>query len=221
MSRIPKAKKQAEPRPAPEYPDELTPGEEEDFALLVSLSNSTEAKATQERQQAKTRVEFSQLATRARLVRFILAYFSGTKAPRAMEDAGISWGDVQIGRLCSPEFRAAFEFCERSHDQLLAIKAQARAEDALNGHDIGKGNVSLVRFLLERLRASSFGDPRYLQGPTSHGGGGGVVYQITINQAASPQTSPGSCASLCGECVTIPAEAVKTAEKIPLLCPNT
>ena len=221
MSRTPKAKKQAEPRPAPEHPDELTPGEEEDFALLVSLSNSIEAKATQERQQAKTRVEFSQLATRARLVRFILAYFSGTKAPRAMEDAGISWGDVQIGRLCSPEFRAAFEFCERSHDQLLAIKAQARAEDALNGHDIGKGNASLVRFLLERLRASSFGDPRYLQGPTNHGGGGGVVYQITINQAASPQTSPGSCASLCGECVTIPAEAVKTAEKIPILCPNT
>ena len=221
MSRTPKAKKQAEPRPAPEHPDELTPGEEEDFALLVSLSNSTEAKATQERQQAKTRVEFSQLATRARLVRFILAYFSGTKAPRAMEDAGISWGDVQIGRLCSPEFRAAFEFCERSHDQLLAIKAQARAEDALNGHDIGKGNASLVRFMLERLRASSFGDPRYLQGPTNHGGGGGVVYQITINQAASPQTSPGSCASLCGECMTIPAEAVKTAEKIPILCQNT
>lgn len=221
MSRTPKAKKQAEPRPAPEHPDELTPGEEEDFALLVSLSNSTEAKATQERQQAKTRVEFSQLATRARLVRFILAYFSGTKAPQAMEDAGISWGDVQIGRLCSPEFRAAFEFCERSHDQLLAIKAQALAEDSLNGHDIGKGNASLVRFLLERLRASSFGDPRYLQGPTNHGGGGGVTYQITINQAASPQTSPGSCASLCGECVTIPAEAVKTAEKIPILCPNT
>ena len=219
MSRTPKHK----PKPkAPEPFDDLTPAEEEDFALLVSLANSPEAKAgTQERPQAKTRVEFSQLATRARLVRFILAYFSGTKAPRAMEDAGISWGDVQIGRLCSPDFRAAFEFCERSHDQLLAIKAQARAEDALNGHDIGKGNASLVRFLLERLRASSFGDPRYLQGPTNHGGGGGVVYQITINQAASPQTSPGSCASLCGECVTIPAEAVKTAEKIPILCPNT
>ena len=234
MSRTP-------PKKSPQQPQTVTPdradvadldilpiGLEEQYALLVDLATNAPDKPQRQELEHRTpvprkcRVEFARLATRARLIRLLLSFFAGGRVPQLMRDYDISWADIQIGRLCdSAGYGRAWEYVERSRDDLLALKAQARAEAVLDGSEAGKGEAQLIRFFLERLRAGRYGDPRYLQGPTQYQGGGGVTYQITINQAASPQSSPGFGGRLCGGCVDIPADDSKTAEKIPLLCQNT
>lgn len=200
--------------------DDLPPDMEEEYALLVNLATSAPDKPQHQELEHRTpvprrcRVEFGRLATRARLIRLLLSFFSGGKVPQLMRDYDLSWADIQIGRLCdSAGYGRTWEYVERSRDELLALKAQARAEAVLDGAEAGKGEAQLIKFLLERLRAGRYGDPRYLQGPTQYQGGGGVTYQITIHQAAAAPR-------VCGDCVTIPAEVAKTAEKIPILCQN-
>ena len=178
-------------------PDALTNDEEEAFALLVEFANTRKAQDGEKREAQKTRVEFSQLVTRAQAVRFLLSYFAGQLPSVAMREAGISWGDLTICRLASPDFDAAFKFCKATTGERLALKALEATEKALDGREIGKEAASLSKFLLERLAADTYGDPRYKGGGIGHGGGGGNVYNINIMQAAAaPALCGGSVAEL-------------------------
>lgn len=194
-------------------PDTLTNDEEEAFSLLVEIAearsrDSTGAEGAQKKPPQKTRVEFSQLVTRARAVRFLLSYFSGDLPSVAMKSAGIGWGDLQICRIASPEFDRAFKFCRDSTGDRLALKALEAAEKALNGQEVSNSAASLSKFLLERLQADRFGDPRY-KGANggANGGGSGNVYQINLIQTAAPAPA------VCGGNVAEIARNVQIAQK--------
>ena len=203
----------ATPQPTPQPsttpahdPDTLTPDEEEAYSLLVDYANARREQDGHKREQPKGRVEFSQLVTRARAVRFVLSWFAGALPSVAMQETGIAWGDLMICRLASPDFNAVFDFCRTSTGERLAVKALNTTEKALDGRDVGKEAASLSKFILERLAADSYGDPRYKQG-----GGrvavGGNVYQINLIQAAA--TPP----ALCGASVAEVAKNAINAEK--------
>ena len=85
-------------------PDTLTPDEEEAYSLLVDYANARREQDGHRREQPKGRVEFSQLVTRARAVRFVLSWFAGALPSVAMQETGIAWGDLMICRLASPDF---------------------------------------------------------------------------------------------------------------------
>ena len=186
-------------------PDTLTNDEEEAYSLLVEFANARREKDGEKREARKTRVEFSQLVTRAQAVRFLLSYFAGALPSVAMRDACISWGDLTICRLASPDFDAAFKFCKATTGERLALKALEATEKALDGREIGKEAASLSKFLLERLAADTYGDPRYKGGGNGHGGGGGNVYNINIMQAAAAP-------ALCGGSVAEIPQTAKTKE---------
>lgn len=180
--------------------------------MLVQFANDKQTDADRRRQQQrKTRVEFSRLVTRARACRFLLAYFAGALPSKAMAETGIAWGDIEICRLASPDFDAAFKFCKSVANDRLALKALEIAEKAVNGAEVGRESASLSKFILERLSAGDgFGDPRYKLPGVMGGGGGGLVYNINIIQAAGadvplpqPQSRPKSV-DLCGVCVAHP-----------------
>lgn len=186
-------------------PDVLSAAEEEAYAMLVQFARDKIAasdKASDRRQQQQTRVEFSRLVTRARACRFLLSYFSGAMPSKAMAETGISWGDIAICRLASPDFDAAFKFCKSVANDRLALKALEIAEKAVDGAEVGRESASLSKFILERLSAGDgFGDPRYkIPGVMGGGGGGGLVYNINIIQAAGAGTGVGASQSqdLCG-----------------------
>lgn len=186
-------------------PDVLSTAEEEAYAMLVQFARDKIAasdKANDRRQQQQTRVEFSRLVTRARACRFLLSYFSGAMPSKAMAETGISWGDIAICRLASPDFDAAFKFCKSVANDRLALKALEIAEKAVDGAEVGRESASLSKFILERLSAGDgFGDPRYkIPGVMGGGGGGGLVYNINIIQAAGAGTGVGASQSqdLCG-----------------------
>ena len=187
-------------------PDTLTPDEEEAYSLLVDYANARREQDGHKREQPKGRVEFSQLVARAQAVRFLLSYFAGALPSVAMREAGITWGDLTICRLASPDFDTAFKFCKATTGERLALKALEATERALDGREVGKEAASLSKFILERLSADSYGDPRYKQG-----GGrvavGGNVYQINLIQAAA--TPP----ALCGASVAEVAKNAINAEK--------
>jgi len=199
----------------PDNPDDpLTLDEEEAYSLLCSISESNAG--GKDKPAPKSRVEFARLAVRARGVRYLLRSFEGLPPSKAMKSAGISWGDLTICRLSSPDFERVFQFCRREIGERLTDKALEAVENALDGRNISNSGGSLARFVLERLRRDDYGDPRYkyMQAAQGGGGGGGVVYHINvINTAQNPQTSPGLGPSLCGECVAIPAEAGETTQK--------
>lgn len=167
------------------------------------------ATASAHDKRQETRVEFSQLVTRARACRFLLAYFGGALPSKAMRETGIGWGDISICRLASPDFDAAFKFCKAMTGERLALKALEIAEKAVDGAEIGRESASLSKFILERLSAGDgFGDPRYkIPGVMGGGGGGGLVYNINIIQAAgadAPLSQPiagRQSPDLCGVCV--------------------
>ncbi len=203
----------ATPKPTPQPsttpaldPDTLTPDEEEAYSLLVDYANARREQEGHKREQPKGRVEFSQLVARAQAVRFLLSYFAGALPSVAMKETGITWGDLTICRLASPDFDTAFKFCKATTGERLALKALEATEKALDGRDVGKEAASLSKFILERLAADSYGDPRYKQG-----GGrvavGGNVYQINLIQAAA--TAP----ALCGAGVAEMAQKAINAEK--------
>lgn len=209
------------PRPADPGAD-LTPDEEETFALLLSIAESNRTEADEKRKPApKSRVEFSRLAVRARGVRFLLDYFAGVPPSKSLRALGLSWGDLTICRLSSPDFDRVYQFCRYQMGERLQDKALQAIENALDGYDIGSAAASSARFILERLTRGDYADPRYklLKGQQAGtGNGGGIAYQINIINTAQPldpaklgQTSPGLRASLCGDCVAIPADDVKTA----------
>jgi len=178
-------------------PDALTNDEEEAFALLVEFANARREKDGEKREAQKTRVEFSQLVTRAQAVRFLLSYFAGALPSEAMRRARIGWGDLTICRLASPDFDAAFKFCKASTGERLALKALEATERALDGWDVSKEAASLSKFLLERLAADSYGDPRYKHGGGGQHSGGGNTYNINIIQAAAaPAVCGGSVAGI-------------------------
>lgn len=162
-----------------------------------------------DKRQQETRVEFSQLITRARACRFLLSYFAGALPSKAMRETGIGWGDISICRLASPDFDAAFKFCKTMTGERLALKALEIAEKAVDGAEVGRESASLSKFILERLSAGDgFGDPRYkIPGVMGGGGGGGLVYNINIIQAAgadaplSPPIAGRQSPDLCGVCV--------------------
>lgn len=163
----------------------------------MDFTNTRKAEQGDRRRPQETRVEFSQLVTRARAVRFLLSYFAGALPSVAMKQAGIGWGDLTICRLASPDFDAAFKFCKASTGERLALKALEATEKALDGGQVSKEAASLSKFLLERLAADTYGDPRYKGGGIGHGGGGGNVYNINIMQAAAaPALCGGSVAEL-------------------------
>ena len=202
----PKPTTAGEPQPPAVTPDApLTNDEEEAFSLLVDFANAQKAKEEKPRQPQKTRVEFSQLVTRAGAVRFLLLYFSGSTPGKAMAEAGINWGDLQICRLASPDFDAAFKFCQQATAERLTLKALDNAEKALDGRIITKEAASLSKFLLERLAADRFGDPRYKAAGGAGAGGGGQVYNINIIQAAAAPV-------MCGGSVAQPLPNTKSAE---------
>ena len=186
-------------------PDTLTNDEEEAYSLLVEFANARREKDGEKREARKTRVEFSQLVTRARAIRFLLSWFAGELPSVAMRDAGIAWGDLMICRLASPDFDTAFDFCRTSTGERLAVKALNVTEKALDGREISKQAASLSKFLLERLAADTYGDPRYKGGGNGHGGGGGNVYNINIMQAAAAP-------ALCGGSVAEIPQTAKTKE---------
>lgn len=166
--------------------------------------------ATAHDKRQETRVEFSQLVTRARACRFLLAYFAGALPSKAMRETGIGWGDISICRLASQDFDAAFKFCKAMTGERLALKALEIAEKAVDGAEIGRESASLSKFILERLSAGDgFGDPRYkIPGVMGGGGGGGLVYNINIIQAAGadaplspPPIAGRQSPDLCGVCV--------------------
>ena len=195
----------ANTQPPAVTPDALTLEEEEAFSLLVDFANTQKAKDDKTRQPQKTRVEFSQLVTRAGAVRFLLSYFSGSTPGRAMKECGITWGDLQICRLASPDFDAAFKFCQQATAERLTLKALDAAEKALDGNTITKEAASLSKFLLERLAADRFGDPRYKGAGGAGAGGGGQVYNINIIQAAAAPV-------MCGGSVAQSLPNTKSAE---------
>lgn len=241
MSRKPKAKpqteEQEETRPAPiscpiERPAdpgaELSTDEEEAFALLLSIAESNQSEEDAKRKPPpKSRVEFSRLAVRARGVRFLLDYFAGVPPSKSLRALGLSWGDLTICRLSSPDFDRVYHFCRYQMGERLQDKALQAIEEALDGRDIGSAAASSARFILERLARGDYADPRYklLKGQQAAGGsGGGIAYQINIINTAAPVTAPAEAVkigqtsapcgrSLCGECVDIPAEAVKIGGK--------
>lgn len=234
MSRKPKAKpqteEQEETRPAPiscpiERPAdpgaELSTDEEDAFALLISIAESNQSEEDAKRKPPpKSRVEFSRLAVRARGVRFLLDYFAGVPPSKSLRALGLSWGDLTICRLSSPDFDRVYHFCRYQMGERLQDKALQAIEEALDGRDIGSAAASSARFILERLARGDYADPRYrlLKGQQAAGGnGGGIAYHINIINTAAPvkigQTSAPCGRSLCGECVDIPAEAVKIGGK--------
>lgn len=177
-------------------PDVLSAAEEEAYAMLVQFARDKIAASDKanDRRQQQTRVEFSRLVTRARACRFLLSYFSGAMPSKAMAETGISWGDIAICRLASPDFDAAFKFCKSVANDRLALKALEIAEKAVDGAEIGRESASLSKFILERLSAGDgFGDPRYkIPGVMGGGGGGGLVYNINIIQAAGAGAGVGT-----------------------------
>lgn len=186
-----------QPQPTADPAAPLSLDEEEAFSLLVDFANTRKAEQGERRQPQKTRVEFAQLVTRAGAVRFLLLYFSGSTPGRAMKEAGITWGDLQICRLASPDFDAAFKFCQQATAERLTLKALDAAEKALDGGTITKAAASLSKFLLERLAADTYGDPRYKHGGGGSHSGGGNTYNINIIQAAAaPAMCGGSVAGL-------------------------
>lgn len=179
-----------QPQPPADQAAPLSLDEEEAYSLLVDFANTRKAEQGERRQPQKTRVEFAQLVTRAQAVRFLLSYFAGALPSVAMREAGIGWGDLTICRLASPDFDAAFKFCKASTGERLALKALEATEKALDGRDIGKEAASLSKFLLERLAADTYGDPRYKHGGGGQHSGGGNTYNINIIQAAA---APAMC----------------------------
>lgn len=188
-------------------PDTLTNDEEEAYALLVEFANARmDAEGRKRPERPKGRVEFSQLVARAQAVRFLLSWFSGALPSDALRDAGITWGDLTICRLASPDFDCAFKFCKVYTGERLALKALNATEKALDGREIGKDAASLSKFLLERLQADTYGDPRYKSSAAGRVNVGGNVYNINILQAASAP-------ALCGGSVAEIAENAINKEK--------
>lgn len=226
----PDATTDAEPQQANPGPDPLCPiprpddiaapltiEEEDYYSLLVAIaeSNADEKKPA----APKTRVEFSALPIRARGVRLLFDYFAGVAPSKCLKRSGLTWGDLSICRLASPEFDAIYRFCFRQTGERLTAKALSAIEEALDGRDIGSAAASSARFLLERLRRDEFGDPRYkyLQAQQAGSGGGGITYNINILNTAAPaikpeigQTSAPGARSLCGDCVELPTDEAKT-----------
>ena len=194
-----------QPQPPEDPTAPLSLDEEEAYSLLVDFANTRKAEQGEKRQPQKTRVEFSQLVTRAQAVRFLLSYFAGALPSDAMKRARIGWGDLTICRLASPDFDAAFKFCKASTGERLALKALEATERALDGWDVSKEAASLSKFLLERLAADTYGDPRYKHGGGGQHSGGGNTYNINIIQAAA---APAMCG---GSVAGIPQNA-KSAE---------
>lgn len=225
------------PIPRPADPDaDLTPDEEEAYALLVDIAAADEeasrdrrAERRQGREPPKSRVEFSRLAVRARAIRHALDYFAGIPPSKSLRMLGLSWGDVQICRFASPDYERVYQLVRYRAGERLADKAIETAERALDGAKVDGPAVQLSRWVLERLGDARYQDPRYtyMRGAQAGPVGGGVTYQINILQQAAPvarpaipaqigQTSSPRAARMCGDCVDVVTDAVDNSQKVAL-----
>ena len=215
------------PIPRPDDPDApLTPDEEDAYALIGDIADiQAQAKAEdgpdgskpRPKPPQKSRVEFSRLSVRARGIRYLLDYFAGVPPSKSLKALGLSWGDLTICRLSSPQFEKIYQFCRYQMGERLQDKALQAVERALDGADIGSAAAQSARFVLERLTRGDYEDPRYRlaqrQRAAICGTGGGIAYQINIINTAAPVDAAklqSQTRHLCGDCVDIHADESQT-----------
>ena len=132
-------------------------------------------------------------SARACARRFLIHWFDGKRAKKAMEAAGCNWGDITAARFSDPDYKIAFEFIEAERPRLLQAAALDMSERVLDGEEVPAHAARLASFILERTRRADFGRE------TATGEGGqrnapAVVYNINL-------TAPAP-AKMCDQSVT-------------------
>lgn len=115
--------------------------------------------------------------------RFLIYWFDGARAKKAMEAANCVWGDVTVARFSDPDYKAAFEFIEAERPRLLQAAALDMSERVLDGEEVPAHAARLASFILERTKRKEFGRE---VAPTATGAASTPAVTYNINLIAAP-----------------------------------
>lgn len=144
-------------------------------------------------------------SARACARRFLIHWFDGKRAKKAMEAAGCNWGDITAARFSDPDYKCAFEFIEAERPRLLQAAALDMSERVLDGEEVAASAARLASFILERTRRADFGR----ETATSEGGqrnAPAVIYNINL-------TAPAP-AKMCDQSVTARPHIASDPQKL-------
>jgi len=167
--------------------------EEDAYAHIVLLaqeakgadddSATDESKADETGKRGrKTRVREKNIAS-ACARRFLIHWFDGSRAKKAMEAAHCNWGDITVARFADADYKVAFEFVEAERPRLLQAAALDMSERVLDGEDVPAHAARLASFILERTKRKEFGRDT---APTGTGPTAGPAVTYNINLIAAP-----------------------------------
>lgn len=182
---------------APRDDSPLTIEEADAYAHILMLAREQQTRATNKRaEEDADRPRAGLLGTnaaRACARRFLIHWFDGERAKKAMEAAHCNWGDITAARFSDPDYKIAFEFIEAERPRLLQAAALDMSERVLDGEEVPAHAARLASFILERCRRDEFGR----ETATAEGGqrnAPAVVYNINL-------TAPAP-AKMCDQSVT-------------------
>ena len=195
-----KKRQEQTPEPTDEAPRDdlpLTIEEADAYAHILILAREQQTRATsKETEEGEGKAKAGLLGTnaaRACARRFLIYWFDGQRAKKAMEAAHCNWGDITAARFADPDYKCAFEFIEAERPRLLQAAALDMSERVLDGEEVPAHAARLASFILERCRRDEFGR----ETATAEGGqrnAPAVVYNINL-------TAPAS-AKMCDQSVT-------------------
>lgn len=189
MARKRKRQEQAKEPPTPTPRDDrpLTIEEADAYAHILMLAKEQQTRATSKAGEAGADNAGAGLAglntSCACARRFLIHWFDGERAKKAMEAAGCNWGDITAARFSDPDYKIAFEFIEAERPRLLQAAALDMSERVLDGEEVPAHAARLASFILERTRRADFGRE------TATGEGGqrtapAVIYNINLTAPA-------------------------------------
>jgi hypothetical protein len=118
MARKRKRQEQAKEPPTPTPRDDrpLTIEEADAYAHILMLAKEQQTRATSKAGEAGADNAGAGLAglntSCACARRFLIHWFDGERAKKAMEAAGCNWGDITAARFSDPDYKIAFELSE-------------------------------------------------------------------------------------------------------------
>lgn len=168
----------------------LTDQEEDAYAHICLLADRQQTRSKAPADQPQSPVPRSQPTdgsrASAKAIRFLIAYFAGETARRAMNNTHCDWGFITASMWTDPQYRRAYDFVHGERPKLLNLKATSMVQETLDGYEYTPAAVRMAALILQSTDRKTYGKSEAAAGGS--GGGPAVIYNINLVAPPLPKS---------------------------------